>query len=113
MEIDNDPVYMSQYERSYSRDDWRGRLLLGILRVAIEDFLNPSSSIIVRRQAKMFLFEDNVMLELCLNVLGYDSSVFRRRMREMSTQHLRLKDIGNVKRLASNDIDNDFDVSDR
>ena len=110
MEIDNDPVYTSFFERSYCKHDWRGRLLLGILRVAIEDFLNPSSSIIVRRQAKMFLFEDNIMLELCLNVLGYDSSVFRKRMREMSVQHLRLKDIGNVKRTNSTDsADSDDD----
>lgn len=107
MQINNYPVDKIDYERSYCRDDWRGRLLLGILRVAIEDFLNPSSSIIIRRQAKMFLFEDNIMLELCLNVLGYDSSVFRRRMREMSTQHLRLKDIGNVKRKFISNIYDD------
>lgn len=108
MEIDNDPVYTSFFERSYAKNDWRGRLLLGILRVAIEDYLNPSSSIIVRRQAKMFLFEANPMLELCLNVLGYEHDILRNRLRVMSVQHLRLGDANYAYRKKPTDTDDDI-----
>jgi len=68
------------YRKSYSLDDWRGRLVLGILENAIVEYLASSISPKLRQDAEKFLFEDNEIFDVCLSILGYEKCSFRSRI---------------------------------
>jgi len=75
------------YTKSYSLDDWRGRLMLGILENAIIEYLAHNISDKLRKDAESFLFEDNQIFDICLLILEHEKCSFRSRILQMRTTH--------------------------
>jgi hypothetical protein len=91
MNVTKDPLYERLFDRSFADDDWRGRLLIGILENALHDFLGYRSPKLLVDQAAHFIYDDNVMFELCMDVLGMDKDIFRERIAEMKMRSERLR----------------------
>jgi hypothetical protein len=79
------------HQHSYSLDDWRGRLILGVLQNALDEYLGKKVKKEVRKEAAQFLFEDNEVLELCLQLIHVDKDYFRKQINKMRKQGERLR----------------------
>lgn len=71
------------YSKSYSLDNWQGKLLLGILENAVVEYLAANISDKLRKDAERFLFVDNLIFDICLDILGHEKCTFRARILEM------------------------------
>jgi len=91
MNITKDPLYSEMFNRSYAMDDWRGRLLLGILENALHDFLGYRSPKLLVDQAAHFIYDDNAIFELCMSMIDMDKDVFRERIAQMKMRSERLR----------------------
>lgn len=91
MDVTKDPLYLSLTAKSHALDDWRARLVLGVLETAIHDLLGYRVSSLLVRRAEDFIYEDNVMFELSMNILGMDKDIFRDRIAMMKIQGERLR----------------------
>lgn len=91
MDVTVDPLYEVVSSRSYAEDDWRAKLVLGILENAIHDLLGYRSPNQLVKGAEDFIYEDNEMFELCMNILGLDKDIFRERVAMMKIRGERLR----------------------
>lgn len=91
MDVTVDPLYEVVSSRSYAEDDWRAKLVLGILENAIHDLLGYRSPNQLVKGAEDFIYEDNEMFELCMNILGLDKDIFRERVAMMKIKGERLR----------------------
>ena len=64
MDVTIDPLYEVVSSRSYAEDDWRAKLVLGILENAIHDLLGYRSPNQLVKGAEDFIYEDNEIFEL-------------------------------------------------
>jgi len=113
MDTAKDPLYIALHNKSYCDNDWRGKVLLAILQVAVDDFLNPKSSLVIKKQAEHFIFnsDGNMMFNLCMAVLGTTPEVFRNRIRHMKDNNLRLRKYSERKTPNYNMSESDFEFS--
>lgn len=91
MDVIKDPAYTALFNKSYAQDDWRARLVIGILENAIHDLLGYRSPNHLVKGAEEFIYEDNEMFQLCMDVLGYDSDIFRTRIATMKVTGERMR----------------------
>ena len=91
MDVTIDPLYEVVSSRSYATDDWRAKLVLGILENAIHDLLGYRSPNQLVKGAEDFIYEDNEMFELCMNILGLDKDIFRERVAMMKVKGERMR----------------------
>lgn len=91
MNTQTDQLYERMFDRSFAADDWRGRLLLGILENALHDFLGYRSPQLLVDQAAHFIYDDNIMFQLCMDVLGMDKDIFRERIAMMKMHGERMR----------------------
>lgn len=79
------------YNISYSLDNWQGKLLLGILENAIIEYLANNISEKLRKDAERFLFADNEIFDVCLDMLGHEKCTFRSKILEMRNKNLNFR----------------------
>ena len=91
MDVTIDPLYEVVSSRSYAEDDWRAKLVLGILENALHDLLGYRSPNQLVKGAEDFIYEDNEIFELCMNILGLDKDIFRERVAMMKIRGERLR----------------------
>ena len=91
MDVTVDPLYEVVSSRSYAEDDWRAKLVLGILENALHDLLGYRSPNQLVKGAEDFIYEDNEIFELCMNILGLDKDIFRERVAMMKMRGERLR----------------------
>lgn len=91
MDVTVDPLYEVVSSRSYATDDWRAKLVLGILENALHDLLGYRSPNQLVKSAEDFIYDDNEMFELCMNILGLDKDIFRERVAMMKIKGERLR----------------------
>lgn len=91
MDVTVDPLYEVVSSRSYATDDWRAKLVLGILENALHDLLGYRSPNELVKGAEDFIYDDNEMFELCMNILGLDKDIFRERVAMMKIRGERLR----------------------
>ena len=91
MDMTIDPLHQIESSRSYAEDDWRAKLVLGILENAIHDLLGYQSPQELVKGAEDFIYDDNEMFELCMNILGIDKDLFRDRVAMMKIRGQRLR----------------------
>lgn len=91
MDVTIDPLYEVVSSRSYAEDDWRAKLVLGILENAIHDLLGYRSPNQLVKGAEDFIYEDNEIFELCMNILGLDKDIFRERVAMMKMKGERMR----------------------
>ena len=87
------PVPQIDTSRIYAEDDWRAKLVLGILENALHDLLGYRSPQELVKGAEDFIYDDNEMFELCMNILGIDKDLFRERVAMMKIRGQRLRRI--------------------
>lgn len=76
---------------SFSSDNWQGKLLLGILENAIIEYLANNISEKLRKDAERFLFVDNEIFDVCLDILGHEKCTFRSKILEMHNKNLNFR----------------------
>jgi hypothetical protein len=86
-----DTSYIVESRKSYALDDWRAKLVIGILETALHDLLGYRSPKELVREAEDFIYDDNVMFELCMNILGMEKDLFRERVAMMKMKGERLR----------------------
>ena len=91
MDVTVDPLHEVVSSRSYATDDWRAKLVLGILENALHDLLGYRSPNELVKGAEDFIYDDNEMFELCMNILGLDKDLFRERVAMMKIRGERLR----------------------
>ena len=91
MEFTIDPSYIVESRKSYAEDDWRARLIIGILETALHDLLGYRSPKELVKEAEDFIYDDNEMFELCMNILGIDKDLFRERVAMMKMKGERMR----------------------
>ena len=79
------------YTISYSSDNWQVKLLLGILENAIIEYLANNISEKLRKDAERFLFVDNEIFDVCLDMLGHEKCTFRSKILEMRNKNLNFR----------------------
>ena len=103
MDVSKDPLYLSLHRKSYALDDWRAKLLLGILQQAIDEFLGKRVSRNLRAAAEHFLFYDgNMMFDLCISILDVDRYKLREELIIMKYEGRRLKKEGSKSKYSYN-----------
>lgn len=91
MDVTKDPVYDSMGERSYALDDWRARLMLAILQNAIDELLGYRSPYHLVKDAERFIYDDNKVFDICMDILGCDKNTFRDQIAMMKVTGQRLR----------------------
>lgn len=86
-----DPLHEVVSNTSYAEDDWRARLVMGILETAIHDLLGYRSPIHLVKGAEDFIYRDNEMFQICMDILNIDKDIFRERMAMMKMRGERLR----------------------
>ena len=91
MDITHDPLYERMMERSYALDDWRARLVIAILENAIHELLGYRSPDYIVRSAEDFIYRDNEMFDLAVQILGMDKDNLRERLAMMKMKGERMR----------------------
>ena len=91
MDITHDPLYERMMERSYALDDWRARLVIAILENAIHELLGYRSPDYIVRSAEDFIYRDNEMFDLAVQILGMDKENLRERLAMMKMKGERMR----------------------
>lgn len=91
MEVTHDPLYERMMERSYALDDWRARLVIAILENAIHELLGYRSPDYIVRSAEDFIYRDNEMFDLAVQILGMDKDNLRERLAMMKMKGERMR----------------------
>jgi len=72
-------------------DNPHARLITAILMSAIHDAISSQASAVHKRQAWIFLEEDEVLMPICLAVINIDREPLIRRLKYMRTNNINLK----------------------
>lgn len=91
MDTTHDPLYERMMERSYALDDWRARLVIAILENAIHELLGYRSPDYIVRGAENFIYHDNPMFDLAVEILGMDKDNLRERLAMMKMRGERMR----------------------
>lgn len=91
MDITHDPLYERMMERSYALDDWRARLVIAILENAIHELLGYRSPDYIVRSAEDFIYRDNEIFDLAVQILGMDKDNLRERLAMMKMKGERMR----------------------
>lgn len=91
MDTTHDPLYERMMERSYALDDWRARLVIAILENAIHELLGYRSPDKLVRAAEDFIYKDNPMFDLAIEILGMDKDNLRERVAMMKMHGERMR----------------------
>jgi len=91
MNVTLDPLHKVVSNISYAEDDWRARLVMGILETAIHDLLGYRSPNHLVKGAEDFIYHDNEMFQICMDILNIDKDIFRERMAMMKMKGERLR----------------------
>ena len=91
MDVTKDPLYERMMERSYATNDWRARLVIAILENAIHELLGYRSPKELVRSAEDFIYEDNPMFDLAVEILGMDKDNLRERLAMMKMHGERMR----------------------
>ena len=91
MDVTHDPLYERMMERSYATNDWRARLVIAILENAIHELLGYRSPDKLVRSAEDFIYKDNPMFDLAVQILGMDKDNLRERLAMMKMYGERMR----------------------
>jgi hypothetical protein len=91
MDVTQDPLYERMMERSYALDDWRARLVIAVLENAIHELLGYRSPDYIVRGAEDFIYKDNPMFDLAVEILGVDKDNLRERLAMMKMHGERMR----------------------
>lgn len=91
MDTTHDPLYERMMERSYATNDWRARLVIAILENAIHELLGYRSPDKLVRSAEDFIYKDNPMFDLAVEILGMDKDNLRERLAMMKMHGERMR----------------------
>lgn len=91
MDIVHDPLYERMMARSYALDDWRARLVIAVLENAIHELLGYRSPDYIVRAAEDFIYHDNPMFDLAVQILGMDKDNLRERLAMMKMYGERMR----------------------
>jgi len=91
MDTTHDPLYERLMERSYALNDWRARLVIAILENAIHELLGYRSPEYIVRGAENFIYHDNPMFDLAVEILGMDKDNLRERLAMMKMRGERMR----------------------
>lgn len=91
MDVTHDPLYERMMERSYATNDWRARLVIAVLENAIHELLGYRSPDYIVRSAEDFIYRDNPMFDLAVQILGMDKDNLRERLAMMKMHGERMR----------------------
>jgi len=91
MDVTHDPLYERMMERCYATNDWRARLVIAVLENAIHELLGYRSPDYIVRSAEDFIYRDNPMFDLAVQILGMDKDNLRERLAIMKMRGERMR----------------------